>query len=169
MAGHDSKLDEKNSKSGYSDNPSSILPTGSNSTGLGPSTDYESRKVILRAERQDTVEITNVKQQYSEIEIPGFFIVVERTDTYYGPELLLAANGQNFLLTAPGPDTQLLLWIEKVNEELYREKWAQLAEVQVQISETPQYELCDQCGSPIRSREHARLSAIGRCPKTCKT
>lgn len=162
------------SESDFEDNVDEVLPdefdsfprVGSNRTDPGPSTDAESRKTILRTERKDTIGISNVLQKFYDADIPESFTVVERTETYYGPELLLAADGRNYRLTAPGPDTQLLLWGESTNEREYRESWVRLAELQVFIDGTPQYDICDQCGAPIRSKEHERLSAIGRCPKS---
>lgn len=146
------------------DSPSSILPTESVHTSVGPTTNHASRKTMLRAERQDSIEITDVEQRFSSFEFPSKLTVVQRTETYFGPELLLVANDRNFLLTAPGPDTHLLLWSEHVNEREYRTDWARTAEVRVSIEETPQYEICDQCGYPIRSEEHERLSLLGKCP-----
>lgn len=146
------------------DSSSSILPTDSVRTSVGPTTDHPSRKAMLRAERRDSIVVTGVEQRFGTSEIPSKYTVVQRTETYFGPELLLAANDRNFLLTAPGPDTHLLLWSEHVNEREYRTDWARTAEVRVAIDETPQYEICDQCGYPIRSEEHERLSLLGRCP-----
>lgn len=143
---------------------SSILPTDSPQTDLGPTTDYDSRKVMLRAERRDKIKLVGLEERYIDGQVPKSFNVVERTDTYFGPELFLEADGRNYLLTAPGPDTQLLLWSEIVNERDYRESWSRLAEVRAKIDDMPQYDVCDQCGYPIRSKEHERLSAIGRCP-----
>lgn len=146
-------------------NGSSILPSGSQRTDTGPTTDYGSRKVMLSAERRDTIEIESIEQRLTQGNIPTDLEVVERTATYFGPELLLQSDDRNFLLTAPGPDCQLLLWSEIVNERGYRQEWSRLAEVRASIAETPQYEICDQCGYPIRTGEHERLSAIGRCPE----
>lgn len=143
-----------------------IEPIGNLRSSPGPSTDPDSRRTILRSERKDTIEISSVIQRFTQADIPDRVTVVERTETYYGPELLLEFEGQNFLLTAPGPDTQLLLWSEITNERGFRQAWERLAEIQTTIDETPQYDLCNQCGSPIRSKEHERLSAIGHCPKT---
>lgn len=144
---------------------SSILPTDSNRTDTGPATDYASRKVMLRAERRDTVKIDAIEQRFTQEGVPTELDVVERTATYFGPEILLQSNDSNFLLTAPGPDCHLLLWSEIVNERGYRQEWCRLAEVRAAIADTPQYETCDQCGYPIRTEEHERLAAIGRCPE----
>jgi hypothetical protein len=146
------------------DDSSSIIPKDSPFTEPGPTTNYESRKVILRSEHGDTISLGQIEQQFIEREIPSEFTVVKRTETYFGPELMLEANRRNYLLTAPGPDTQLLLWGENVDDRAYREGWYRLAEVSAEIDETPQYDICDQCGHPIRSQQHQRLSTLGRCP-----
>lgn len=143
---------------------SSILPAESGQTEPGPTTDHGSRKTMLRAERRDELALTDVERRFGSGEVPTSYEVVQRTTTYFGPELLLAANGCNFLLTAPGPDTDLLLWREQSNERGYRTGWDRIAEVRVSIDETPRYEICDQCGNPLRSEEHERLSMLGRCP-----
>lgn len=150
------------------DDISSILPTNSILTDSSPTTDHSSRKAMLRAERQDEIEITEVERQFESRNLPVSYQVVQRNQTYFGPELLLASNQENFLLTAPGPDTQLLLWSERVNDNEFRTNWARTAEVRVEISETNQYDICDQCGYPIRSDEHERLSLLGRCPEGSK-
>lgn len=142
---------------------SSILATESVRTSVGPTTDHASRQVMLRAERRDSIVITEIEQRFDSSSIPSKYTVVQRTETYFGPELLLAADDRNFLLTAPGPDAHLLLWSEHVNEREYRTNWDRSAEVRASIDETPQYELCDQCGKPLRSEEHERLSLLGRC------
>jgi len=143
---------------------SSILPTESVLTEPGPTTDHGSRKTMLRAERRDVIKLSEVERRFDSKEIPTRYTVVQRTETYFGPELLLAANDRNFLLTAPGPDTHLLLWSEHVNAREYRTNWSRTAEVRVSIHEPSQYEICNQCGHPIRSDEHERLSMLDRCP-----
>lgn len=146
------------------DEPSSILPTESILADPGPKTDHDSRKTMLRAERRDVIKIIGVERRFDATDIPDRYTVVQRSETYFGPELLLAANDRNFLLTAPGPDTHLLLWTERVTDREYRTNWARSAEVRVAVDETSQYQVCNQCGYPIRSEEHERLSLLGRCP-----
>lgn len=123
-----------------------------------PQTTPENRQTVLRAERRDTVVIN------------GWFetTVVKRTETYYGPELRLAAERRNYLLYAPGFDRQLLLWEAETNERGYIEGWRKIGGVDARIDTVEQYDICPQCGSPIRSAEHERLAAIGRCPKGSK-
>lgn len=144
----------------------SILSSKKHQTEPGPTTEYESRKVMRCAERNDVIELLEIREHFNSHRIPGQYTVVERTSTYYGPELLLEAEGMNWRLTAPGPDTQLLLWSEDVNDRGFREKWCRLAEVEVEISDTSSYDICPSCGGRIRTEEHERLSKIDRCPIT---
>ncbi len=143
----------------------SIISQATPETETGPTTGYSSRKVMLRSERRDQISIDSIEQRFSDAEIPDCLTVVERTNTYFGPELLLAEGDQNYLLTAPGPDTHLLLWREIVNDRGFRQQWSRIAEVQAIIDDTTPYEVCDQCGYPIRTEEHERLSTLGRCPE----
>lgn len=133
--------------------------------GVKPLTDYDSKTVMLRAERKDEVKITEVVRQLeSKGHPPSEFTVLERTNTYFGPELLLEAEETNYLLTAPGPNTYLVLWKESTEDRDFRTGWTQIAEVKAEIAETPQYEFCTQCGNPIRSVQHERLASLGQCP-----
>ena len=132
---------------------------------VGPDTDENSISVILRAERKDSIQLKNVVQELREEEyIPSIYEVRERTDTFYGPELLLRANDSTYRLTAPGPDSQLYLWKGVTDNRGYLKEWARIAEVMAEICTTPQYEFCDQCGKPIRSLDHERFARIGQCP-----
>lgn len=164
MTRSDNKEPTRIAVNGDKDEPTSILPSESILTDPGPTTDHDSRKTMLRAERRDIIKIIEIERRFDGTDIPDQYTVVQRSETYFGPELLLAANDRNFLLTAPGPDTHLLLWTDRVTDQEYRTNWARSAEVRVTIDETPQYEVCNQCGYPIRSEEHERLSVIGRCP-----
>lgn len=131
-----------------------------------PDTDYHSKLVMLRAERKDMVKICDViTRLQDDISIPSEATVVKRTTPYFGPKLVLTADNQNYLLTAPGPDTQLLLWSGNVLENGNRYGWQKLAEVTAQfIDDRPQYDLCPECGEPMQTVEHQRKAAVGRCP-----
>ncbi|MEE6210567.1 hypothetical protein U3A55_10415 [Salarchaeum sp. III] len=131
-----------------------------------PVTDYESKKVMLRAERKDRISIANVITRLQDgYDIPSKTIVAQRSTPYFGPKLLLYADGENYLLTAPGPDTQLLLWRANLNDAGERVGWKKLAEVKATFADdTPQYDLCPECGQPMQTIEHERKAAVGRCP-----
>lgn len=128
-----------------------------------PETNYSSRKAILRAERGDTIRIT-VERSLEDHQAPETVTVVQRTETYYGPELLLEDGQRNYRLTAPAPDRGLILWRDVVDEDEFRLGWKRAAEVSVEIDAIGQYEMCDQCGNPLRTLEHERLSRMDRCP-----
>lgn len=136
-----------------------------------PETDTESKTVVIASERHDIIEITNVVTRYEPEEvIPSEFSVVRREQRYYGPELLLYSEiegtDQNFLLTAPGPTEQLRLWAAQKTDADQRSGWVVVADVQVALSaEQAPYESCEQCGEKIRTIEHERMSALGRCQR----
>jgi len=131
-----------------------------------PITEPDSKKVMLRAERNDQIQIVDVVKRLQQSEdIPSEATVARRTNPYFGPKLVLSANDRNYLLTAPGPDTQLLLWAGNYLDDGDRYGWNRLAEVTAQFTEDqPQYDLCPECGQPIQSVEHERMAAFGRCP-----
>lgn len=131
-----------------------------------PTTEYDSKMVMLRAERGDMVQIVDVVTRLDRDEdVPSETTVVKRTTPYFGPKLVLAADEESYLLTAPGPDTQLLLWVGNYLDTDERYGWNKLAEVTAQFADDqPQYDLCPECGQPIQTIEHERKAAVGRCP-----
>jgi len=131
-----------------------------------PVTEYDSKMVMLRAERHDEIQILEVVTRLRQgVDIPSEATVVKRTDPYFGPKLVLSTNEQNFLLTAPGPDSQLLLWIGNYLDDGDRFGWKKAAEVTAQFADDqPQYDLCPECGQPMQTIEHQRKASVGRCP-----
>lgn len=136
--------------------------------GTKPVADFDSKTVMLRAERRDPIEITEiVDAAVPEEAIPKSFTVARRSHTYYGPKLVLDADGRTFLLTAPGPDVHLLLWELQSMGSNGQQRWTQLAEVRADFGgDPPAYNICTDCGEPIQTAEHERLSLLGRCPGT---
>lgn len=137
--------------------------------GTAPITDNESKKVMLRAERHDHIVFTEVVQRFSnDLHIPQQTTVIRRTSPYYGPSLLLHEEHErrdyNFQLTAPGPDTYLYLWGAETDDENFRTTWFKLAEVKAEFDEQqPKYDICSDCGEPIKTLEHEREAAFGQC------
>lgn len=117
-----------------------------------PVTDNECKRVMLRSERGDTIDIDGDE-----------YTVEERTDPYFGPKLKLSGPDGIYMLTAPGPDTQLLLWESIVNDDGFREGWRKLREVKAEIVGTKKYDICQNCGEPIKNAQHQRLAVIGAC------
>lgn len=130
-----------------------------------PITNYQSKMVALRAERHDEIVISDVEAEFTVgTEFPDDFTVAQRTETYYGPKLLLDSGTENYLLTAPGPDSQLLLWSSEKGADGFRRGWKKLAEVSVDFGdELPQYDLCPYCGEPLKTLEHERMAGYGNC------
>lgn len=131
-----------------------------------PITDYHSKMVMLRAERHDNIQILDVVTRLSfDEDVPSEATVVKRTTPYFGPKLTLVAKDRNYLLTAPGPDTQLLLWYPNFLEDGERYGWHKLAEVTAEFAnDQPQYDLCPECGEPMQTIEHERKAAVNSCP-----
>jgi len=136
----------------------------------GPITDSDSKTVMIAAERGDTIKITNIISRVEDNNVPEELQVIQRSDTYYGPKLFtystIRTEERNFLLTAPGPDTQLQLWTEEVASSGKREGWIKAAEVMAVLpAEQPPYERCQGCGELVRSIEHERAALTGDCQR----
>ena len=133
-----------------------------------PVTTYDSKTVMLRAERHDRIRIDNVITIISPGQpIPDELTVVKRTTAYFGPKLVLESAESNYLLTAPGPGSQLILWQTNEGPDGLRSAWEKLAEVTAKFEhDQPQYDLCPICGEPLKTLEHEREAAFGSCPNT---
>lgn len=132
-----------------------------------PKTDQGSKSVMLRGEIQDEIEILSVERKISEEHtVPESVAIRQRTNTYYGPKLLtVAESGGEYLLTAPGPDSHLLLWGEELHQHGGRTGWVKVAEIRGQFSEDQGgYHLCQQCNKPLKTADHQRLASMGQCP-----
>lgn len=145
-------------------------PGGRSLDGTEPITDYNSKKVMLRAERHDRIRITDIVDAFDDkFPIPDEFTVLERTTPYYGPRLILHAEidetDENYFLQAAGPDTYLMLWYSITDKDGFRKSWKKLAEVKSDFADAqPQYDICPDCGYPMQTIEHERASAFGHCP-----
>lgn len=126
----------------------------------GPKTNPETKRVLVRAERKDELEITAVDSRLEEISIPESVTVVQRLTTYYGPKLRVEADNKQYLVTAPGPDSQALLWQQRDSA------WHKAAEIRLDFSGSlPEYDICPDCGEPLSTIAHERRAAIGACEK----
>lgn len=131
-----------------------------------PETEHLSKKVMIRGERGDSIAISDAIQNFDRgTEIPSEATIVRRTEPYFGPKLLLEHQNSNYLLTAPGPDSQLLLWSSVINKNGNRTGWKKHAEVTVRFSENlPSYDHCPQCGEPLKTLKHEKQAELGCCP-----
>ena len=131
-----------------------------------PITEYSSKMVMLRAERHDTVQILEVYSRFRQsVDIPSEVTVKKRSTPYYGPKIVLSGENCSYLLTAPGPDSHLILWKGNYLDDGERYGWEKLAEVAAQFADDqPQYDLCPECGTPLQTIEHERKAVVGRCP-----
>lgn len=115
-----------------------------------PATDTQSKRVMLRAERGDTVEVDGY----------GEMSVVRRRTVYWGPTLILSAEDDTeYELTAPGRRHQLQLTEAVEDEDGFVIGMRVVDEVTAQLVDTKQYAMCA-CGEPIKNAEHERLAAF---------
>lgn len=120
---------------------------------------------MIKATRDDVLRVTEIVEHLTPgVDVPTELTVIRRSQTYYGPKLETTANNTNYLVTAPGPNTQLLLWRGISTPDNYLVRWKQLAEIKADFTDNlPQYDICPDCGEPIKSVEHERLAAFGTC------
>ena len=123
-------------------------------------TEHTTKRALMRAERKDDLRLTKVDSIGEDCDVPSIGTVVQRVITYYGPKLRIEAGDEQFLLTAPGPDSEALLWRKEDSD------WKKTAEVQLEFSGSlPQYDICPGCGEPLSTIAHERRAAIGTCKK----
>lgn len=129
---------------------------------------YLSKLVMIRGERHDEILITKIVRRLSDSnEVPDRATIVRRSEPYYGPKLTLKAHDQAFLLTAPGPQSQLLLWASKLSNDGQIMDWDQLAEVTARLTDDlPPYSFCPQCGEPLKTLKHEIRAELGCCPES---
>jgi hypothetical protein len=138
---------------------------------LRPTTSHDSKTVVLAAERGDKIEIGSPVEVFQENEIvPKSAAVVKQSSTYYGPKLLvhqvIKGEDRNFLLNAPGPASELMLWAGETRNGDGVSSWYRLAEVPARLAEDqPSFEICPQCKNPARSIEHERMATLGMCDR----
>jgi hypothetical protein len=126
-------------------------------------TDYDAKMTMIKAERRDEILLEPVDDV--EMEIPSTVTVARRTETYFGPKLLLYDESaeQNWLLTAPGPESQLHLWPPQHADDGLRRGWMDPIEVTADVDATTQYPICSRCGEPLKTLQHEREAAFGLC------
>jgi hypothetical protein len=127
--------------------------------GLSETT-HSTKRVFMRAEREDRIIITDVVENSGGENIPDTATVVQRNNTYYGPKLRIEApdKSEQYLLTAPGPQTQAIFWCRSGSD------WQEVAEVCLDFDgSVPQYDICLHCGEPLSTIAHQRRSVIGAC------
>ncbi|WP_226042724.1 hypothetical protein [Natrinema sp. DC36] len=107
-------------------------------------TSHGSKTVMMRAEQTDEIRVETL----------GACEVLQRIPTYYGPKLRIEAlegDGQ-YLLHAPGPNGELQLLATDATP---------LRRVRAELVTTKQYDICLECGEPLKTVEHRRRSFIG--------
>lgn len=140
------------------------------SIGNGAVTDADSKTVMLAAERGDSIRITEIVSRRINCDLPDVVEVLRRSEPYYGPKIFALGSvndeERNFILTAPGPGSQLMLWMDDIATNGKRRGWVEAAEVTASLAvEQPPYERCSECGEIIRSIEHERAALSGQCSR----
>lgn len=132
-----------------------------------PETSYDSKLVMLRAERGDCIEIVDtITVICQETPVPGQIVVQRRSNPYFGPKIEASTEDREYRLTAPGPDTELLLWAANETGSDTYYGWNKVAEVSASLSEDQsQYDLCPECNRPLRTLDHEQLAAVGECDR----
>jgi hypothetical protein len=120
-----------------------------------PVSDYASKTVMLVASHDDVISVEGY----------GEMTVAKRTDTYFGPELTLVANdGTNYRLVAPGFALDLELWRAVTDDEDFVEGWNRVGEIAAKLAEVGDAPQCE-CGELLSTRREKRQAFIaGVCP-----
>lgn len=120
---------------------------------------YETKRVFLRADRSDEVDILPPGSVEGGKPIDTV-VIVERNLTYSGPRLRAESreDGTIRLLTAPGPRSPAQVWVKTDSE--WREGY--IAELEFN-GEVPHHDICLRCNEPLKTAEHRRRAAIGAC------
>ena len=118
-----------------------------------PVSDYATKKALLVAQREDVVEISG----------HGDMTVVERTDTYYGPQLTLTDGNRNYRLHGSGFAEDPQLWRAMV-EDGFVTGWEPVDHVSAEIAEVGGAPQCE-CGELLETLDERRMAYIGGiCP-----
>lgn len=72
------------------------------SAGGDGDTSIETKRVFLRANMDDPIEITTVRESYTDRSLPETLTVVHRQETYFGPKFTVEGGGERWLLPLQG-------------------------------------------------------------------
>lgn len=118
-----------------------------------PVSDYATKKTLLVAQRDDVVEVSG----------HGEMTVVERSETYYGPQLTLNHEETSYRLHGSGFAADPKLW-RAVVEDGFVTGWEPRGHVGAEIVEVGKAPQCE-CGELLKTLEQRRMAYIGGvCP-----
>lgn len=119
------------------------------------------KRVFLRASLNDPIEVVKIHENITDSAVPDCFEVVQRQLTYFGPKLWVETpDGEQYHLTAPGPNSEALLWERDGMERV------QAAELTVEFGDDlPDAKICLQCNEEIRTSQHRTESFLGTCDR----
>lgn len=119
-----------------------------------PPVDHDTKTVMLVAHSKDVVEV----------EGHGEMTVVDRKDTYFGPDIWLDDGERNYRLSAPGFARGVELWRSITTGRGYIKGWERVEEVSAEIVEVGKPPQCE-CGELLESRmERSSFLVAGVCP-----
>lgn len=127
----------------------------------------QDKDVMLRAEPKDIIEITSVHSGARRI--PERLKVVRRTNTFHGPVINASAadefDGQehNWEFTIPGPKSHIVLWKAVTNHDGFVQTRVRYSTVSATIRNVAAYDVCKQCGEPIKDPMHRSAALFGHC------
>ena len=125
-------------------------------------TTYLTKRVLMRAEHKDELEMHEASASDYNGNIPERVVVVKRDQTYYGPRLRVEPldADEQYILTIPGPKSEAILW------HLTDAGWKEMVEVSLDFGESiPQYDICLYCNEPLSTVAHRRRAAVGACQR----
>lgn len=150
----------------------SVMLRRNQMNGTEPITSHDSQTVMIAAERNDQINIQEIVSRFSnDYQFPDEVTVIQRVDTYHGPELLVHAEldgiDWNYLISAPGRHAHLYLWVGDGPVDGKRRTWEAIAEIKASLAvEQPPYEICPDCGELIQTIQHEREAISGNCSRS---
>lgn len=133
-----------------------------------PVANYRTKTALLEATTGDELIITEIHEGARHI--PEEFEVSSRTNTFYGPTLDVRPTDNHdreqhgWEITCPGPQSHAILWKPVVDDEGHIQTRVKLAKVSLRIYNVAGYDLCPDCGEPIKDPMHRSVSMLGQCP-----
>ena len=111
------------------------------SAGGDGDTSIETKRVFLRANMDDPIKITTVRESYTDRSLPETLTVVHRQETYFGPKFTVEEPKSSGCSPHRGPSPEAIFW-QRIDME-----WTKAAEVSIEIGDDlPQVKVCLHCG-----------------------
>lgn len=121
-----------------------------------PVSNSDTKTVLLVAGHKDTIRVDGY----------GEMVVAERTDCYFGADLILRSEGEDegYRLVPHGFANDPVLWRADTDDEGRTHGWERVGEVSAEMVEVAPATQCE-CGEILKSKRQKRMALVaGVCP-----